>query len=88
MANLIFRIGTDIFNDSLVLEDTRNIIVGYLDAMKIKIIINFKYKHCKIDIHQHKKGKITANVDLSRYNQNTQMLDIVKGFTIKHVEVS
>jgi len=55
--------------------------------MKIRIIINFKYKHCKIETH-HKKDKTAASIDLCRYNNVNQHLDNIKGFTLKHVEVN
>ena len=48
--------------------------------------MNFKYKHTRINI-SYKKEKIQANIDLTRYNQEKQNVESVKGFLLKHLEI-
>ena len=54
--------------------------------MKIRIIMNFKYKHTRIDIIQKKEKRIVS-VNLTRYNHKSQNLEEVKGFLLKHLEI-
>lgn len=72
---------------SLLLEDEHNLIVGYLENMSIRIITNFKYKHIRTNIEQHKKDKLYVSVHLKRYNNQQQHLEDTKGFMLKLLDV-
>lgn len=55
--------------------------------MSIRIITNFKYKHIRAEIEQHKKDKLYVGVHLKRYSTQQQNLEDTKGFTLKLVDV-
>ena len=55
--------------------------------MKIRIIMNFKYKHTNITLIP-KKEKPSFEIGLRRYFPNSQTLEEVKGFTLKNVDIS
>jgi hypothetical protein len=63
------------------------LIIGYLDNMQVKIIINIKLKHISIAF-KTKKEKIFAEIEIRKYDHSvTQDLTSLKGVVLKSLEV-
>lgn len=67
----------------LLLEDEGSLIIGYLDNMQVKIILNIKLKHVTVSF-KARKEKIFAEIEIRKYDQSgSQDLTNMKGVVLK-----
>ena len=71
----------------LLLEEDNNMIIGYLDNMQVKVVINLKLKHVTPNFRA-KKDRVFVEIDIRKYDFNG-MQDLVglKGVVLKSLEV-
>lgn len=71
----------------LLLEEDGSLIIGYLDNMLVKIVINIKLKHVT-PAFRTKKDHVFADIEIRKYDHSdSQDLATVKGITLKSLEV-
>lgn len=62
-------------------------IIGYLDNMQVKVVINLKLKHVAPNFRA-KKDRVFAEIDIRKYDFNgSQDLIPLKGVVLKSLEV-
>lgn len=52
---------------SLLLDDDNNFILGFVEKMQVKIILNIKLKHINV-FFKAKKDKILAEIEVRKYD--------------------
>lgn len=71
---------------SLLLEEDNNFILGFVEKMQIKIIINIKIKHINV-YFKAKKDKIIAEIEIRKYDLKIEDLVQMKGIVLKNIDV-